>query len=105
MGRKEDGSLFLPISNQRFWDIFGNKKSSLGDEKNRIETTVNNFFLKDFIYLFIEMQGEKERQRCRQREKQAPHREPDVGLDPASPGSRPKLQAALNHCTTGAAQG
>ena len=37
-------------------------------------------------------------------EKQAPCREPDVGLNPGSPGSRPGLQAALNRCTTGAAQ-
>ena len=27
-------------------------------------------------------------------EKQAPCREPDVGLDPGSPGSHPRLQAA-----------
>ena len=26
-----------------------------------------------------------------------------MGLDPGSPGSRPGLQAALNHCATGAA--
>ena len=31
-------------------------------------------------------------------------RRPDVGLDPGSPGSHPGLQAALNHCATGAAQ-
>ena len=36
---------------------------------------------------------EKERQKRRQREKQAPCREPDVGLDPGSPGSGPKLKA------------
>ena len=44
------------------------------------------------------------RQRHRQREKQAPCREPDVGLDPGSPGScsGPKV-AALNHWATGAA--
>ena len=30
-------------------------------------------------------------------------REPDMGLDPRSPGSHPRLQAALNHCATGAA--
>ena len=46
-----------------------------------------------------------ERQKYRQREKQAPLREPDVGLDPGSPGSGSGLQAALNHCATGAAQG
>ena len=38
-----------------------------------------------------------ERQRHRQREKQAPCREPDVGLDLRSPGSGPGLMAALNH--------
>ena len=30
-------------------------------------------------------------------EKQAPCREPDVGLDSRSPGSGPGLKAALNH--------
>ena len=51
------------------------------------------FFLKKktFIYLFIETKRERERQRHRQREKQASYREPDVGLDPGSPGSRPGL--------------
>lgn len=39
----------------------------------------------------------------RQREKQAPCRESDVGLDPGSPGSHPGLQAALNCCATGVA--
>ena len=32
----------------------------------------------------------------KQREKQALRREPDVGLDPWSPGSRPGPKAALN---------
>ena len=35
-----------------------------------------------------------------QREKQVPCREPDVGLDPGSPGSHPELKAdaqLLNH--------
>ena len=40
---------------------------------------------------------ERERQRHRQREKQTPCREPDVGLDPGTPGSGPGLKAALNH--------
>ena len=47
---------------------------------------------------------ERERQRHRQREKQAPRRKPDVGLDLKTPGSHPRLQAALNRCATGAAQ-
>ena len=46
---------------------------------------------------------DRERQRHRQREKQAPCWEPDMGLDPWSPGSGPGLQAALNRCTTRAA--
>ena len=45
------------------------------------------FFFK--IYLFT-------RETERQREKQAPCREPDRGLDPGSPGSGPGLKAALN---------
>ena len=36
---------------------------------------------------------ERERQRHRQREKQSPCREPNVGLDPRSPGSGPGLKA------------
>ena len=36
---------------------------------------------------------ERERQGNRQREKQAPCREPDVGLDPRTPGSRPGPKA------------
>ena len=46
---------------------------------------------------------ERKRQRHTEREKQAAYREPDIGLDPGSPGSRPGLQAALNLCATGAA--
>ena len=59
-------------------------------------------FLK--IYLFIhERHREKERQQHRQREKQAPCSEPDMGLDPGSPGSCPGLKVALNHWATWAA--
>ena len=36
---------------------------------------------------------ERERQRHRQKEKQAPCREPDVGLDPRTVGSRPEPKA------------
>ena len=39
---------------------------------------------------------ERGRQGHRQREKQAQCREPDVGLDPRSPGSGPGLKAVLN---------
>ena len=42
----------------------------------------------------IVTERERERQRHRQREKQAPcTREPDVGFDPGSPGSRPGPKA------------
>ena len=47
---------------------------------------------------------ERERQRHRQREKQALCKEPGVGLDPRSPGSHPRLKAALNRWATGATQ-
>ena len=36
---------------------------------------------------------ERGRQRHRQREKQAPRREPDVGLDPKTPASHPEPKA------------
>ena len=43
---------------------------------------------------------DRERQRHRQREKQAPCEEPDVGLDPGTPGSHPEPRAdaqSLSH--------
>ena len=51
------------------------------------------FFLR--FYLFIH-ENEGGGQRHRQREKQAPCKEPDAGLDPGSPGLRPGLKVALN---------
>ena len=48
-------------------------------------------FLKRF-YLFIH-ETHRERQRWRQKEKQAPRRETDVGLIPRTPGSRPEPKA------------
>ena len=42
------------------------------------------------MYLFMR---DRERQRHRRREKQAPCRELNVGLDPRTPGSRPELKA------------
>ena len=46
------------------------------------------------MYLFmIDIVRERERQRHRRREKQAPCREPDVGLDPGTPGSYPGPKA------------
>ena len=46
-------------------------------------------FLK--IYLFMR---DTEKQRHRQKEKQAPQGEPHVGLDPRTSGSRPELKAS-----------
>ena len=45
------------------------------------------FFLK-IIYLFMR-DTQRERERHRQREKQAACWEPDAGLDPGTPGSKP----------------
>ena len=52
-----------------------------------------NFFLKDF-FLFIH-EGHREREAETQAEGEAGsmHREPDVGFDPGSPGSRPGPKA------------
>ena len=44
-----------------------------------------------------ETEKERHRHRHRQREKQGPHRLPNAGLDPGSPGSGPGLKAVLNH--------
>ena len=54
------------------------------------------------FYLFIH-DRKRESQRHRQREKQAPRREPDMALDPRSLGSHPGLKVALNCWATGAA--
>ena len=41
----------------------------------------------------IDVERERERHRHRKREKQAPCREPDMGLDPGTPGSCPGPKA------------
>ena len=48
------------------------------------------FFMLLFIY---SLEGQREAE-TRQREKQAPFRDPDLGLDPRTPGSRPDLPKA-----------
>ena len=53
---------------------------------------LKNVFFFFNIYLFIR-NTERVRQRHRQREKQPPWGEPNVGLDPRTPGSRPELRA------------
>ena len=57
-----------------------------------------NYFLRRF-YLFTHERHRK-RQRHKQKEKQAPWGEPDVGLDPRTLGSQPELKAdtqSLSH--------
>ena len=50
------------------------------------------------------MQREREREAETQAEGEAGSmQEADARLDPRSPGSHPRLQAALNHCATRAA--
>ena len=51
-------------------------------------------FFKRF-YLFIH-ERHREAETQEEGEAEAPCREPDAGLDPGSPGSRPGLKAALN---------
>ena len=48
------------------------------------------FFFEHFIYLFTR---HTQRGRDRQREKQAPCGDPDAGLNPGTPGSRPEPKA------------
>ena len=43
---------------------------------------------------------QRERERYKQKEKQAPCREPEMGLEPGSPESRPGLKVALNRWAT-----
>ena len=50
----------------------------------------NHDFLKKILFIYS---WERERQRHRQREKQGPCREPDVGLDPGTPGPCPGPKA------------
>ena len=49
-----------------------------------------------YTFFFKKIHERQGGERHRQREKQAPCREPDLGLDPRSPGSGPGLKAALN---------
>ena len=77
-------------------------RCTLMTEANLPDTWRSLFFFKDFIYLFIR-DTQRERQRCRQREKQARHGEPDARLDPRVLGSWPEPKAdaqPLSHpCT------
>ena len=65
-----------------------NQKGSY--RKHNYNLTDNFFFFKDLFIYDRHREREAETQR---REKQAPCREPDVGLDPGSPGSCPGPKA------------
>ena len=58
----------------------------------------SRFFFKILFIYSLEYTERRERKRKihRQREKQAPCREPDVGLNPESPGSCPGQKMALS---------
>ena len=67
-------------------------------KKKKKANYLNNFF-KDFIYLFMR-DTEREAETQAEGEEGSMHREPDVGFDPRSPGSRPRPKAAPNRCAT-----
>ena len=59
-----------------------------------VQTLKRLFFFKDFTYLFMrDTHTHRQRQRHWQREKQAPCREPDVGLHLRIPGSHHEPKA------------
>ena len=73
-------------------------------QKPRVGSEMCGFFFLKILFIYSwETQREGERYRQREREKQAPCREPDAELDPRSPWSHPRLQVAPNRCATGAA--
>ena len=76
------------------------KGAEVGDKPWQADIKAQPFIYFLFLrfYLFIH-----ERHRVRHREKQAPRREPNMGLDPGSPGSHPRPKAALNRWATRAA--
>ena len=80
---------------------FNNVKQRKGKSKGvQISLIQMNFFF-FFKILFIYSWETQTRERQRQAEgEEAPGREPDAGLDPGSPGSRPGLQAVLNRWAT-----
>ena len=53
------------------------------------------FFLRFYLFMH-ETEREREAETQAEGEAGSMHREPDVGLDPRSPGSGPGLKAALN---------
>ena len=83
------------------WSLNRSKVGLIDYRRDLAKTTQQLWFFFLRFYLFIhERQRDRERQRHRQREKQTLCREPDVGLNPGSPGSCPRPKAALNHWAT-----
>ena len=63
-----------------------------------------DFFLRFYLFIHENTQkGEREAETQAEGETGSMHREPDVGFDSGSPGSRPGLKAALNLWATRAA--
>ena len=68
--------------------------------REQMINTVNIYFLRNLIYLFMRhREREREAETWAELEKQAPCREPGVGLDPRTEGSHPEPKAA-SHSTT-----
>ena len=55
-----------------------------------------SFFVK-ILCIYLKERESNSGEEQRESEKQAPSREPDMGVDPGSSGSHPGLNAALNH--------
>ena len=63
-------------------------------------TNINTWIFLKTLFIYSWERERRESQRHRQREKQAPSWEPDVGLNPGSPGSCPGPKAVLNRWAT-----
>ena len=87
-----------------FWVSLIEQVTFFGNIPFRMVSAQWSFFFFNFFVFNHERQRERERQRNRQRLKQAPCREPDVGLDPKSLGSCPGPKAAPNRWATWATQ-
>ena len=61
--------------------------------KKNLHFNIQNLFFFFKILFIYSWETQRERQRHRQREKQAPWGDPDVGLNPRIPGSRPEPKA------------
>ena len=93
--RRQDGdSEAVSAGSSRYGSCTCHCCPRAGKEKRGF--TFTRFFFFKILFLFTR-HTQRERQRHRRREKQAPCKEPNVGLDPGSPGSGPGLKAVLNY--------